>query len=150
MGVCSNNGFVDKWWICWQNTPLYRQNSCYRTICHGSLLIDQYCVQFCDLLSRHITITNCQLVSTYNQKSFMPSTVFVFSQLLGLRGWFGTLGHVEAITKTDLLAHPSGTSCVYTIRHFLLSVIKAIDGSANLWVFWCSGAKTYRLLSIEK
>ena len=44
------NGFVDKWWICWQITPLYRQNSCYRTICHGSLLIDQYCVQFCDLL----------------------------------------------------------------------------------------------------
>ena len=22
----------------------------YRTICYGSLLIDQYCVQFCDLL----------------------------------------------------------------------------------------------------
>ena len=24
----------------------------YRTICYGSLLIDQYCVQFCDLLFR--------------------------------------------------------------------------------------------------
>ena len=51
------NGCLLKQWICWQMMNLLAKHSTlhtkfllYRNISYGSLLIDQYCVQFCYLL----------------------------------------------------------------------------------------------------